>query len=159
MIMGHPASIAIRAVTSTPHLKLKFPTPSGVGEVREIEKLPKNATAKLWLWRKLSSGTSERQSSWQRARAGRNTDQGHPPKHATNFRTLKTRSPKTTPLPISKPEWSNRFFGGGFNSDAFYMYGVVQVVRLLIILNKGVNGIISATKYSELECGYEIIPN
>lgn len=34
MILGCPALTKLRAITSTPHLKFKFPTPSGIGEVK-----------------------------------------------------------------------------------------------------------------------------
>ncbi|KAK1383957.1 hypothetical protein POM88_021692 [Heracleum sosnowskyi] len=34
VILGRPALTKLQAITSTPHLKFKFPTPSGIGEVR-----------------------------------------------------------------------------------------------------------------------------
>ena len=34
MILGRPTLAALRAITSTTHLKMKFPTPHGVGECR-----------------------------------------------------------------------------------------------------------------------------
>ena len=41
IILGRPALNRIRAVTSTYHLKVKFPTAHGVGKIREDQVLAK----------------------------------------------------------------------------------------------------------------------
>ncbi|XP_077212778.1 uncharacterized protein LOC143847866 [Tasmannia lanceolata] len=44
-IIGHPALNKLEAVVSTPHLKVKFPTKSGVGEVRGDQERARNCYA------------------------------------------------------------------------------------------------------------------
>lgn len=45
-ILGRLCLASLGAATSTPHLKVKFPTPKGIGKSRETERLRKSSMAK-----------------------------------------------------------------------------------------------------------------
>ncbi|KAL0408267.1 UNVERIFIED_CONTAM: hypothetical protein Sradi_1761100 [Sesamum radiatum] len=42
IILGRPGLNIFRAVASTYHMKLKFPTPDGIGEATEMKEWPEN---------------------------------------------------------------------------------------------------------------------
>ena len=75
VISGRPGLTKVETITSIPHLKFKFPTPFGVGEVKEDSAAAGVCAAvKPWSWRKRTWIKREKQPSFKNKGVTKNTD-------------------------------------------------------------------------------------